>query len=243
MGFISGYTKDSLWLTFVAFSLPAACIGKYYAKDRSNALFIMTKYLDILFVILSASVISLSSRLSASMATGDNDYSQRLSYYAALCFLLDTFLFVYGNTFDRFSLFKTRLVRLIYYCLLLVFVVVIFFSGGRGGFVVVAVGTIAIAFLYRKIKFKNVLLGTIAIIAITTLLSFFAKMVSSDVAAKFEENQKRVLSYINTDDSEEDTFIPVKIDMTQTSGRDDVYQEAWNMFLKKPITKQLHSFI
>lgn len=236
-GVFSGYISDSLWLGLVAFSLPAASIGEYYAQDRTNSLFLMTKYLDVLFVVLSASVVSLSMRLTYAIATGDSNYSQRLSYYAALCFLLDIFLFVYGKSFERFRLFKSRIVRWIYYCMLPAFIAVIFFSGGRGGFVVVAVGTIAILFTYKGVRLKSILSGIFTIIAAIMLLSYFSEIVSKDVEAKIQENQKRVLAYINIEDSEgQDLYVPVKVDVSQSSGRDIVYRDSWRLFLMRPVT-------
>ena len=235
LGIISDSTKDSLWLTFVAFSTPAACIGKYYANDRGNSLFKMAKWLDVLFVFLACGVISLSMRLSSAVATSDNEYSQRLSYYAALCFLLDIFLLLNGNSFDRLRFFQNRYMRFVYYCLLPALIIVIFYAGGRGGFVVVAVGTIAIAFLYRKVKWKSWLWGSVTVIAVTALLSYVGKNVSRDVADTLDRNQKRVFAYIDSSDEEEGSFTPVKIDMSQTSGRDHVYRDSWNMFLQRPM--------
>ena len=226
-GILSGYVNDSLWLTLVAFSLPAACIGAYFANDRGNALFKMAKLLDVLFVILTVCVISLSTRLFMAVATGDSEYSQSLSYYAALCFVLDIFLFLYGKSYDRFKFFKNKYVQFLYFCLLPTFIVVIFFSGGRGGFVVVAVGIFAIAFMYRKVKWKSLVSGVVVIFVFTSLLSYYSEEVSSDIMAKYQENQHRVLAYIDVED--------LKIDMTQTSGRDHVYQDSWNMFLNSPI--------
>lgn len=238
IGFISGYTKDSLWLALVSYSLPAACIGKYYAHDRSDSLFKMAKWLDMLFVILTVSVFSLSMRLSLAAATNDSEYSQRLSYYSALCFLLDMFLLLYGKSFDRLKFFRTRFVSVIYYCLLPAFIMVIFFAGGRGGFVVVAVGTIAIAFLYRKAKWKSWLWGAITVVAVSILFSYISENASNNIASTLDRNQKRVLAYIKTideDDDEEGYTNPIKIDMSKTSGRDKIYSKSWNMFLRRPL--------
>lgn len=237
-GYFTGYTKDRGWLALIAFSFPAACIGKYYANDCNNSLFKMAKHLDLLFVILTVCVISLSINLTSAVVVGDREYSQSLSYYSALSFLLDVFLLFYGKSFERLKFFKSKLIRIVYLCLLPVLIMIIFYAGGRGGFVVVAVGTLAIAFLYRKRRLTSWLWVVATSVTLSMLIPYVKDNASIDVASTFDKNQKRVFAYIKYVDptDEEESYTPIKIDMTETSGRDDVYKESWDMFLERPAT-------
>ncbi len=240
IGYASGYSAHSSFLTLVAFSLPAACIGVYYAIDSKNSLFKIVKWLDVLFAVLSVGVLSLSVRLYSDMTSNEHNYSQQLSYYAALCFMLDVFLLIYGRRFNTNSFFRKRFVRLAYYCLLPVFVVVIFFSGGRGGFVTLIVGTFSIVFLYHKVNWRGWIWGAIAIVLVSVFISQIEKSGSEEFSEHLNQNRQRVLSYIQFDDDEEDVgqtgVRTVSINMQETSGRDMVYRNSWNMFLKRPIT-------
>jgi len=240
VGYASGYRAHSSFLTLVAFSFPATCIGVYYAIDRNNSLFKIVKWLDIVFVTLSIGVLSLSVRLYSDMTNNEHSYSQQLSYYAALCFMLDVFFLIYGKKFNAKSFFRKKFIRFIYYCLLPVFIVVVFFSGGRGGFVTLVVGTFAIMFLYHKVNWKGWMWGFSALALVTVFISQIEKSGSEDFTEHLIENQQRVLSYVQVEDNEEDVgqtgVRTVSINMQETSGRDMVYRNSWNMFLKRPIT-------
>ena len=228
---ISGLWLDKAFLTFSAFCLPAICIGIYYG-DKGN-FGDMVKWLDVILWIVTLSLFTLTSHFITSLNVGDSLYSQTLSYYAALSFLLDLYLLTYGKDYERFKIFETEFFKIISYVFLLIYPLMVLFSGGRGAFVTLFVGFVVYIVTSIKKRGRRIFfVGFILLLFGLWFSSALQKSVSFGYEDDFQRNTNRVFAYLSSDG----------IDMTETSGRDVVYDKTWELIYNNPIGYGLFSY-
>lgn len=220
-GVIEGYSSSRMFYLFGIFSIPAALTGLYYS--RTHSILNMFRFLDIVMLIISVGNLFGISTLVQAIYSGDNNYSQALSYYMALAFSLNLFLLRYGNYIKRFRIFNTCFYK--YFCVFLFIPQVVFLllSGGKGGFVALFVNLLV--FCYLEKNKKKLLIYIMYIILGIIVLSLILSSTSDVFQSVFEQGFNRVFSYISKDG----------IDMSQTSGRDIVYQVSLELFQNNPI--------
>lgn len=223
VGALSDYTSDKSWLCLVAFCLPSTFIGIYYANRRS--VIEMEKWLDVVALIITIALPIMVYRLNVIRFEGGGSYSQSLSYYAALCFLINLFILKYGHTNRRFSFFRTYFYKLFVYFMFTVYVLVILVSGGRGGFVTLFLGIFVFLLTFRgsRLRMFGLILST-AMVGIIVSVSFLI-CAEENILTTFEENSERVFSYLSSSG----------IDMNETSGRNSVFEKSIRLFNNSPI--------
>lgn len=220
-GVLSGYVFDKSFLCFTAFSIPASFVGLHYGHRGSIVR--MVKWLDVICALLSISLVLFVGNLRWAIVNGGADYSQNLSYFASLAFLIDLFMLKKGSNYDRFRLFETKVMRAVSIIMLVVYPLVVLISGGRGGFVVIVMGIIAYVVSYRG-RHRISLFAWIGFVLVLFIVVYYFVSSFSSYSV-FQQNSDRVFSYIDQSG----------INMAETSGRDEVYREAWELFLSKPI--------
>lgn len=221
-GFISGYSSDSVFLSLVAYGVPAIGIAVYYAETKS--LKEVVKWMDIILPIVSLSLLFSIKQLLIEMAQGEKYYSQQLSYYAAFCFVICLFLLLFGNMYERFPFFKSKVYRYFSYLLLFYLLAMMFISGGRGALGTLAIGVFLLLFFYRKYYrrslhlFRFVIIGGLVVsVALMILPNEYNEVVS--------RNFGRVFSFFNTD-----------LDIyDRTSGRDEAIKVAFSQISDNPV--------
>ena len=230
-GILSGFWRDSSFLRFAVFCIPASFIGLYYGNLMS--IDGMIKWLDLVKLILTIALLFLSRRLSLAIAQGDSYYSQTLSYYAAMGFLLDLYLLDSGNGTPRFSFFCSKIVRFIDYLLLFLYPVVILYSGGRGGFITLIVGLLVyVLFINKTRNGNNVLLSAFLMLCLIGLFAMIFDISSYGFLSEIQHNSARVFSYVSSG----------SIDISETSGRDFVYSRSIDLIGANPFGYGLYSY-
>lgn len=224
VGLFSGWSEDSSWLCLVAFCLPATLIGMYYARTKS--FYKIVRWIDVFVLIISVALVFLIAKLNLAIVAGTSYYSQSLSYYAALAFLLNLYMLRYGDQYHRFAFFSSTLYRNISYIWLPFYVLTIMMAGGRGGFVTLLIGVLV--FLFSQEENRRKILGyAIGFILISILVgAVFMRNADSSLLSMYEHNSERVFSYISNEG----------IDMGETSGRDFVFARSWNLIWERPLS-------
>lgn len=223
IGVLSGYNADTSVLVLIAFCLPSVVIAVYYAERRSLSELI--KWIDIILLVMSLSLVFSLRQLFVSIADGISSYSQSLSYNAAYCFVLYLFLLIFGKNYERFSFFKSKLYKYISIIMLPYTLVILFFSGGRGAFGTLVVGCIVLFILYRRQnnskqpKYLKLLFETVLV------LSLVFTLIPRSYKDVFNTNFDRVFSFFDTDKSM----------FERASGRDEVLSIAFEQIRERPI--------
>ena len=217
-----GYIGSRTLNLFTVFSLPNILIGTYLGSQ--SGLSRITKWLDIVMLIITLGLIMSLDEFLMAMYMGDKGYSQDKSYFACLAFLLNLFLLQFGHKFQRFSFTSNKSYMYICSLLLPVQVLLLLISGGRGGFVALAVGVIFFFHCVRETGVKNT--GRFLSIAFGAIIAiiFLGSMLSSHFLELLSNSIDRIFSYISSSG----------IDLTQTSHRDEVYEVSIKRILERP---------
>lgn len=223
IGLWEGYSNDKSWLCLVAFCLPATCIAVYYAENEKIGN--LVRWIDILIPFFAVSLFFSINKLFIDILGGTGYYSQSLSYLAANCFLLDLFILLFGNKYERFSFFRKKTYLVISVLLLPYFLLIQFFAGGRGALGTLVVGIIGIIYVYKKTyPYKNLHIMSISVFII--LLGLLGgSLLSGDAFDVLSKNSERVFSFFS---SGKDLY-------ERTSGRDIVFQAAMDMIYERPL--------
>lgn len=148
---------------------------------------------------------------------------QTASYAASLAYGLNLFFLLFYKYFNLPHIYHKYWFRSTMFLFLFLQILVIFISGGRGGFVVVFLSTIV--FLYVKYKMKELNIKFF-------FYMLFSIVISIVLLFQWQNNEllihsfNRVFSYISSDG----------IDMSQTSDRDVVYENALYLISLRPFT-------
>lgn len=222
-GILAGYATDTSMLSLVCFGFPSIGVAIYYSEhdNLSN----VVKWIDFLLPVFSLSLIFSLRQLFLDITEGTRYYSQSLSYFAAYCFILYLFLLLFGNKYERFPIFTSRLYKYISILMLPYLIAMLFFSGGRGAFGTLFVGILLLLYLYKKHKRINKTTVVKSLIAIVLFGVVALGYLSSDIKDIFDMNFDRVFSFFDTSKNMGE----------RTSGRNDVMNVAIDMFSNSPI--------
>ena len=223
--YISVYATNSI-LYFLLWSGVAIYIGVYVS--RNNLLDSLVKYLEVIMWIFSLAIIFsliipfVNGKEFSSL--GGSSY-QTASYVSAFSYGINLYFIFYGNNHVRFKFTKVKGYNLICDLLLLFQLLGILISGGRGGIILFIVYNIYIFFSVMKRMDKKNIIKIIRFIflSIIIILILFPILMKNHL---FIEGFSRVFSFISHDGG---------INWSGTSGRDEIYINAINMIMKRPI--------
>lgn len=219
---------DINFKSLVAFSIPAALIGILIAKSNSGSYF--AKLLEpVMLFFTFTGIISMRHILSVAIlrdVQNDGIGTNSLSYYCGFAFALNLYFLLFGDEMtERFKYAKTSLYKYISIFLLIVQFAVGLSSGGRGGFILLLVSGIVLTFLrFKRHSAKS------ANTFITFILLFLAIIVAiqfmpQNIVDAMSRGSERTFSYISKG----------RIDATETSNRDVVYDNAFRSISESPI--------
>lgn len=211
---------------FFAMAYPGIVIATYCY--RYNQLGMIAKNLELLSIICSIGLfISLPSMymvgsLSSNIEGGANH--QTISYVAANCYCI-FFISLKSNVrLTRLNFILSKYYRILLGALIIGDAIVCIIGGGRGGAVLLVLNTLILFGYYSREKFfKNVTLFAIAF-GIFYLLAINVTFMG--INEMFQHGFERAFSFLS----------PSGVDMTQTSGRDNVYKLARDLIASRPLT-------
>lgn len=198
-----GRMRQNLLYIF-CFSYPACCAGIYMAHAGLKR---FVKYLDWVMLIMTVSfVYAIAASVMGTANVGGASY-QVMAYMSGFVFCINICMILWGNHYERFSLFRGERWNLIAYGLLVIQLLACLISGGRGGFVLLAVG--AGYMLYRSKK-----LGRIVALALFAFLLALAvgSYLDTPLFEKLENSTARTFNYLQGDSE----------DVMEVSGRSGI---------------------
>jgi O-antigen ligase len=209
---------------YIGFSFPSIYIGTYVATNK--ALKSMAKWWDLVLIIICLALILTFPKIVFSrevMLGGGLEY-QGISYLAAFAYSLSLFSILFGDSYPRFRLCKSKIFIAVTYLLMLFQIICVFVTGGRGGFVLVFMASLML--LYLKFK-KSIKYAKVILVAITIVLSLilFSNILPQEVDALMQRGTGRIFSYITFEG----------IDFSETSGRDIYYAKAIKLIEERPM--------
>jgi O-antigen ligase len=208
---------------FAAFSLPSIYIGVYLSKHGN--MIACSKWVDIVMLIITVPLLLSATNIVNTRVVdyGGASY-QVVSYSIGLCYGINLCGFFFGKSYKRFPIFQTRIMSLLCLMLLPLQVYVALLSGGRGGIVLIIINTIVLLYLSKyKIGKRRIFLILLSLVVFIIMLSVVKK---NETSVYVENGIARAFSYMTSDG----------IDMSQTSGRDMVYEQAWELIKERPLT-------
>lgn len=222
---IAGKINTTMFKCYTILCVPSILIAVHKGHNSPDLQW-LGKWLDPIMSIIGIALCFSIPKLMGAMLTGDAYYSQNLSYYAALCLSLDLFLLKYGRTIkSRAKIFNTTAYKIFQIILFPCLLGAVFISGGRGGFVVIAVSVLIFLITGRK-RIKHLWRKVFYIIlGAALLLVFVSKALDSDILKIVARNTSRIFSYITASG----------IDMSETSGRDNVYKVTMALIEQRPL--------
>lgn len=216
------------YMFFMLFCMPAMYIGTAISIKRAiNTLY---PFLDTVILIMTfgllRSIPTLLSTGVASLTGGESANYNTIAYCSAVCFG-----FVYygllSNPEERFAIFRSNLFRIVSVILLPALAYCAFSSGGRGGSLLLIVLFVYLtwACVGKGNFMKMALIGIPLLIALVVGSSYVLRS-NALLSAAFDNGTERAFQYITGSGS---------IDMTQTSNRDIIYENALNAVKEDPI--------
>lgn len=225
---ISGSKRDLLIKTFLCYSIPGALCGLTMYKAR--LIDYLCKWSSIVMLVITAyglmSLTSIPNVLLNDMSIGGGAGSQALSYSVAFAFSINwcNILFnderLYKFGFENFKFYRIFSIFLIF-----AQIIIILISGGRGGFILFLVSFLIM--LWLKIRNNTSRINKVATTFILILLSgiVVVQFLPESIQNLIFSGAERTFSYVGKSG----------IDMTQTSNRDDVYNDAIALFKQSPL--------
>lgn len=205
-----GGRLKSTVLFLSAFCFPAI-IEAIYIAQKGIATF--AKWIDIVVVIVTIAMLSSSIQSLVGKASIGGASYQIMSYYSAFAFCANLCMILWGNKYERFTMFNSKSWEIVSYSLLFVQLVGCLISGGRGGFVVLAFCSLFMLLKARKIG-KMASLSIFAILFLFSVSLFFPE---NPVYDKLEKSTQRTFNYLQSDDSE---------NTINKTGRENLYGPA-----------------
>ena len=206
-------------LIFLCYSVPAIFVGTHLANTRS--FFKAMKWFDYSMFLLSFGLLlSLPRLLSHQVVTMSGSTYQAFSYMAAFCFGINFYKVLEGDDYQIGRAFKVILV-IVRVVFLAVQFICVFLGGGRGAALLLLVSPLILLRIKGISLLKTILYLTIAIALVVLILGRTGTSMSEQIRSGYE----RAFSYI-TDSG---------IDVEETSGRDQVYEEAFRSIQKRPV--------
>lgn len=225
---ISGSKRDLLIKTFLCYSLPSALCGLTMYKAR--LIEYLCKWSSIVMLVITAyglmSLTSIPNVLLNDMSIGGGAGSQALSYSVAFAFSINWCNILFGDErLFKFGFENYKFYRLFSIILIFAQIIIILISGGRGGFVLFLVSFLIL--LWLKIRNNTSRINKVATTFILILLSgiVVVQFLPDSIKDLVFSGAERTFSYVSKSG----------IDMTQTSNRDDVYNDAIALFKQSPL--------
>lgn len=207
----------------LGFVFPSIFIGSFLALSKLSFLSFI-KWLDILILVLSFGLImSMPKIIFENTLSLGGMSSQSISYTAAYTFSISLFMLLFGREFPRFTFFQSKIYNLILISFILIQILSIFLSGGRGGFVLLFLSSIILILIKNKGLKINIRFLKILFLVTVTLFTFFQNL-PENLSNMINSGTDRIFSYISNEG----------IDLSETSGRDIVYETAIKMIADKP---------
>lgn len=217
--FAEGATSKIMVKSFLAFSLPCVYVAVDVAGRQSIRYF--SKWLEVIMLIITmAVIIILPSVIFARELTFEY---QSYSYYAGFAFCINYFFLMFRDKFDRFSIFKSKTYFFFSIPLLLVQAAASLISGGRGGFLLIMSSLVIFTLLSLRYSARRKWL--LALVVLFAGLGLFISIIPSTFSDAMSQGSARTFSYISGG----------HIDLTQTSGRDNVYEQAISLIKEQPL--------
>lgn len=205
------------------YSFPSIYIGTYVAANKS--LNSIAKWLDLTMIILTLGlIISIPKMVLATQVSVGGAGYQTISYMAAFAYSLNLFSLLFKDKYTHFKFCRSKIYIAITYLFLFLQVITVFVSAGRGGFIVLFISTIIMLYLKFKGHFRFGKLLLAALTVLFTVLLLFS-ILPEDATSKMQQNSERIFSYVSSGG----------IDMSETSGRDQVYSSAWKLITERPL--------
>lgn len=214
------------FLLFLTVSFPSIYAAIYIFKNNLLKKFAILLELLMLFISVAVFMRVFLPMLHGSsfVSTVSANY-QIVSYYSSLAFSLNLALLFFEKDFQLLKIRKSKLYQ--YFLIFLLFVQFfgVFFAGGRGAAIVVIAAILVLSYFKlqrseKKVNYPKLFLFTGIFILISSLVMNY---LYNSIEA-FQMGFDRVFSYISTSG----------IDVTKTSNREYVYQDALDLIALKP---------
>lgn len=228
---IAGFTSYPItkWYMLSAlYTWPAVFIAIDVATE--NSLNQIYKWLDVVAVLISLGMIPSLRTLGVDMALnmGGDNY-QAIAYMGAFAEGILLYGIVSPYQDMRFKFFQQKIYKIISIVFIVINVAAVFISGGRGGALLLILNTALCIFSFNK-SGKSVLKKVaISVVVLAFFGFFFGKFVTAYGLGDFiNGGLERTFSYISGG----------KLDMSETSNRDDVYKIAIENINNHPVLGQ-----
>lgn len=228
---IAGFTSYPItkWYMLSAlYTWPAVFIAIDVATE--NSLNQIYKWLDVVAVLISLGMIPSLRTLGVDLALnmGGDNY-QAIAYMGAFAEGILLYGIVSPYQDMRFPFFQLKIYKMISVVLIIINVAAVFISGGRGGALLLILNTAICLFAFNmngKSVLKKVIISAVALILFSFL---FGKFIGAYGLGDFiNGGLERTFSYISGG----------KLDMSETSNRDDVYKIAIENINNHPVLGQ-----
>lgn len=221
-------TNDINFKCLLAFSFPAALIGILIAKSQTGPYF--AKLLEPVMLFLTVvGVVSMRYILSVSVIREVREEgigTTSLSYYCGFAFALNLYFIFFGDEMkERFNYAKTSLYKYFSIGLLVVQFVIGLSSGGRGGFLLLLFSGAFLVFLRLKRHSARSTSGFFTFILLLFTILIAVQFMPKSFVDSMSRGSERTFSYISGG----------KFDATETSNRDEVYDDAINAIMDSPL--------
>lgn len=194
----------------IGYVIPMIITGIYVSKE---GLLKYSRNIHLVMLLMTIAILPATRNAIGGMGVGIGGANyQTLSYFSALAFCLNLSFILYKRDLAVFKIFDNDIFYYISYFLLVIQLVGCLISGGRGGFVYLAICSIYM--LFKTGKLSNLF----SVIGFSLVLFIVIYSLGSDSKAieTISIQMERTFSYVNSSG----------IDMSETSNRDVIYQEA-----------------
>ncbi|WP_320128734.1 O-antigen ligase family protein [uncultured Sphaerochaeta sp.] len=225
------YEKGKYFIFFWVFSFDSIIWGSEIGIHYKQYLSIVIKWFEIVvFLVSLSSIISISSSIlsgNISRIYGGVNY-QAASYFSAFAFGLSIYYSFSGKESIRFSVFQSKFYQSISHIVIVLLGFCVIVPGGRGAFVLMIVYMLLGSWAWLREnkhskKFYIWLMLILCILPFVLYTLYFVIQINESIYTGFQ----RAISFID--------FKRGGFDLAGgSSGRDRIYQQAFDLISKKP---------
>ena len=167
-----GEQSGKVLRSFLGFSVAPLYVAIFVL--RSKTLPLLLKQFDLIMVICTiALVLNIPSMVTEYGFTriGGGGGHQQISYTAAFCFGINLCGIISHNSYDRYSIFRTKFFLWISYLLLALQVIITIIGGGKGGLVLLLVNVFFILIFVKRKSIKTIFQYALIIIPFLIIIS------------------------------------------------------------------------
>ena len=211
-----------LFRNFIVFSIPSIAIGNFcYRYEKMN---LLLKNIDIMVLLMTLGVLRAMPQMFflGEFSIGGATY-QTLSYVSAFSFGLNLCNILGASDEIRYPFFRSSVYQIFSIILLFVQILGVLISGGRGGMVLLLLNAVMLLYYLGKQHIKKMFLFLIVFLPLSYLA--VSNISYSGISDFIDRGVNRIFSYVSSSG----------IDMTETSGRDIVYETAIECIEEKPL--------